>query len=316
MSIVRRLSCALAVGAVLPLVGPALAASQTPRAETVPNQFVTVGGATFAYRSFGIGTPVVFLNRFRATMDHWDPAFLNEIAIKHRVIVFDNAGVSLSTGDTPDTFAGMADDAARFVRALGIEQADFIGWSIGGMVAQALLVRHPQLVRRAVLLATIPPGGTPERFPPVSDEVRKVVSRPGPGTDDDFLFLFYAPSESSRAAGRESFARLRQRVEPSSPPVRPEAMRNQVAALTDWYRGANGVLKSFSQINQPVLVANGNQDAMFSVQQSVVLAREIPTAQLAIFPDSGHAFMFHYPERSTRLIAEFLGDVPRVLLSR
>ena len=251
---------------------------------------------------------MVFLNRFRATMDHWDPAFLNAVATKHRVIVFDNAGVSLSTGQTPDTFAAMADDAARFTRALGIERADFVGWSIGGMVAQALLVRHSPLVRRAVLLATIPPGGTAEQFSPISDEVRTVVGRPGQGSDDDFLFLFFAPSESSRNAGRESLARLRERVGSPSPPVRPEVMRNQVAALTDWYRGANGILKAFRRIDRPVLVANGSRDVMFSAQQSVVLAREIPTAQLAIYPDSGHAFMFQYPETFARQLLDFLSN--------
>src|SRR5262249_42710280 len=155
-------------------------------------------------------------NRFRATMDHWDPAFVNGLAKQHRVILFDNAGVSLSTGETPATFAGMAADAARFVRALGIERADFIGWSIGGMGAPALVVHPPDVVGRGVLLATIPPGGTAEQFPPIGDEVRKVLSRPGAGSDDDFLFLFYARSESSRAAGRASLARLRER---SGPPA-------------------------------------------------------------------------------------------------
>jgi pimeloyl-ACP methyl ester carboxylesterase len=288
--------------------GPVVARTQTGRAENAPNESVTIGETTFAYRSFGAGPPVIFLNRFRATMDHWDPALLNVVATKHRVIVFDNAGVGLSTGRTPDTFTAMADDAARFTRALGIERADFVGWSIGGMVAQALLVRHPQLVRRAVLLATIPPGGTVEQFPPISDEVRQVVSRPGQGSDDDFLFLFFAPSESSRMAGRESLARLRARSGPPSPPVRPEAMRSQVAALTDWYRGANGILASFRRIDRPVLVANGRQDVMFSAQQSVALAREIPTAQLALYPDSGHAFMFQYPELFGRRLLDFLSE--------
>jgi pimeloyl-ACP methyl ester carboxylesterase len=178
------------------------------------------------------------------------------------------------------------------------------------MVAQALLVRHPQLVRRAALLATIPPGGTVEQFPPMLDEVRQVVARPGQGSDDDFLFLFFAPSESSRTAGRESLARLRTRVGAPSYPVRAESMRNQVAALTDWYRGANGILASFRRIDQPVLVANGRQDVMFSAQQSVALAREIPTAQLALYPDAGHAFMFQYPELFGRQLLDFLSEAP------
>src|SRR5438093_9391035 len=119
----------LVLGALLVLV-TACAIAQRPRAQDAPNQFVTAGATTFAYRSFGTGSPVVFLHRFRATMDHWDPALLDAVATKHRVIVFDNVGVGLSTGDAPDTFPTMADDAARFVRALGIERADVVGWSI------------------------------------------------------------------------------------------------------------------------------------------------------------------------------------------
>src|SRR5712692_881125 len=291
------------------LLSPSVPASaQGPRAENAADQFITAGETRFAYRSFGTGSPVVFLHRFRATMDHWDPAFLNAIAASHRVIVFDNAGVGLSSGQTPGTFAGMADDATRFLGALGVGRADVVGWSIGGMVAQALLVRHPSLVRRAVLLATIPPGGTAEQFPPMSDEVRKTVSKPAGGTDDDFLFLFFAPSEASRNAGRASLARLRTRTGGPSPPVSAEATRNQVAALTHWYRGADGILKSIRQIDRPVLVATGNQDAMFSVQQSVVLAREIPTARLSIYPDSGHAFMFQPTQSFTRLLLDFFAE--------
>jgi len=278
------------------------------RAERASNQYVTVGETKFAYRSFGDGAPIIFLNRFRATMDHWDPAFVNAVAMKRRVILFDNAGVGLSTGEAADTFPKMADDVARFAQGLGIDRADVVGWSIGGMVAQALLVRHPQLVRRAVLLATIPPGGTAEQFPPISEEVRRAAGNPTGGTENDLLFLFFAPSESSRAAGRESLARLRTRVGPPSPPVRAETMRNQISALTDWYRGSSGILKSYRQIDRPVLVANGRQDAMFSAQQSFVLAREIPSAQLAIYPDSGHAFMFQYPDTFARLMLDFLDD--------
>jgi len=281
---------------------------QTLRAENAPNRFISAGATTFAYRSFGTGSPVVFLNRFRAAMDHWDPDFLNAVARRHRVIIFDNAGVSASTGETPETFADMADDTAGFMRALGVDHADFVGWSIGGMVGQALLVRHPEIVRTAALLATMPPGGTPEQFPPLSDDVRKIVARPGQGSDDDFLFLFFAPSDASRAAGRESLARLRRRAGPPSPPVGTEAMRRQIGALMDWYRGANGIVKSFRRIDRPVLVANGHQDAFFSAQQSLVLAREIPTARLVIYPDSGHAFMFQYPESVATLLLDFFAD--------
>ena len=282
------------------------ASAQGITAENAPNQFVTSGETRFAYRSFGKGSPVVFLNRFRATMDHWDPAFVNPVATRHRVILFDNAGVSLSTGETPSTFAGMADDVARFVRALDIEKADFVGWSIGGAVAQALLVQHPQIVRRAVLIATFPPGGTAEKFPPVSEEVRRATSNPTP-VAEDFLFLFYAPSQTSRNAGLASLKRTAARV-PPSPPVSREASVKARAALEHWYRGGDGILVSIKTIDKPVLVANGYYDAMFPAHQSFVLGREIPTARLALYPDSGHAFMFQYPEQFARLMIDFLED--------
>jgi pimeloyl-ACP methyl ester carboxylesterase len=85
-------------------------------------------------------------------------------------------------------------------------------------------------------------------------------------------------------------------------------MRRQVAALMDWYRGADGILKSFRRIDRPVLVGNGNQDVFFSAQQSLVLAREIPTARLTIYPDSGHAFMFQHPQSFAKLMLDFFSD--------
>ena len=85
-------------------------------------------------------------------------------------------------------------------------------------------------------------------------------------------------------------------------------MRRQISALMDWYRGANGIVKSFRRIDRPVLVANGHQDAFFSAQQSLVLAREIPTARLVIYPDSGHAFMFQYPESVATLLLDLFAD--------
>src|SRR5437870_4025528 len=93
---------------------------------------------------------------------------------------------------------------------------------------------------------------------------------------------------------------------PPWPTMRHDSPAPPAAALTDWYRGANGILTSFRQIDRPVLVANGNQDVMFSAQQSVVLAREIPTAQLVLYPDAGHAFMFQFPDVFARQLLDFL----------
>ena len=126
-----------------------------------PNRFIAVNGVRYAYRKLGRKStfPLVMLQHFRGSMDYWDPALIDALAKERTVIVFDNKGVSLSGGQTPDTFAAMGDDAARFIEALGYHQVDLLGFSIGGAVAQELTVNHPQLVRKLILAATAPKGG-------------------------------------------------------------------------------------------------------------------------------------------------------------
>ena len=126
-----------------------------------PNRTVDVGGTTFAFRELGTasGVPVIFLNHLAAVLDNWDPRVVDGIAAKHRVIVFDNRGIGASGGSTPDSIAAMARDAVAFIRSLGFEQVDLLGFSLGGMVSQVIAEREPQLVRKMILAGTGPAGG-------------------------------------------------------------------------------------------------------------------------------------------------------------
>src|SRR5712672_3086243 len=134
---------------------------------SAPTQFVQASGIRFAYRRFGqdIGVPLVFMPHFRAGMDHWDPAVTDGLAASRPIILFDNAGVAGSSGETPATIEAMADHAADFIGALGLSHVDFLGFSIGGYVAQALCLRHPAVVRRLLLVGTGPRGGEPSHDP-------------------------------------------------------------------------------------------------------------------------------------------------------
>src|SRR5437899_3816111 len=129
--------------------------------QTAPTQFVNAAGVRFAYRRFGNsgGAPLVLFRHFTGTMDHWDPLVSDGLAATREVILFDNAGISSSSGEVPTTIEGMAADAAAFIKALGLEQVDVLGLSIGGLVTQALTLAVPQLVRRLVLVGTGPRGG-------------------------------------------------------------------------------------------------------------------------------------------------------------
>src|SRR5436190_19525406 len=129
--------------------------------EQTPTQTITVGGVEFAYRQLGpdTGVPVVFLTHLAAVLDNWDPRVVDGIAATHRVITFDNRGVGSSTGRTPTTIEEMASDAITFIRALGFDQVDLFGFSLGGMIAQVIAQEEPRLVRKLILAGTGPAGG-------------------------------------------------------------------------------------------------------------------------------------------------------------
>jgi pimeloyl-ACP methyl ester carboxylesterase len=126
-----------------------------------PTRTVEVNGSRFAYRQLGpdSGTPVILLNHLGGNLDNWDPRVVDGLAAHHRVITFDNRGVGASEGSTPTTIAAMARDAVSFVRALGFDRVDLVGFSLGGFITQVIAHEQPQLVRRIVLAGTGPAGG-------------------------------------------------------------------------------------------------------------------------------------------------------------
>ncbi|MBV9335809.1 MAG: alpha/beta fold hydrolase, partial [Solirubrobacterales bacterium] len=129
--------------------------------KNAPTHTVNAGGVRFAYRQLGphTGVPLVFLHHFTAVLDDWDPRVIDGIAANRRVITFDNRGIAGSSGSVPHTIDAMAADAVTFIRALGLEQVDLLGFSLGGGVAQVIALEHPELVRRVILAGTGPAGG-------------------------------------------------------------------------------------------------------------------------------------------------------------
>ena len=166
-----------------------------------PTQTVEAQNIRFARRRLGkpTGTPLLLIPHFRGGMDHWDPLVTGGLGTDRPVVLFDNAGVAGSTGETPDTIEAMSDDASAFIAALDLEKIDVLGFSIGGCVAQAIAMRHPEQVRRLVLVGTTPRGGEmADRDPDASS----VAGRPEL-TMEDYLFLFFERSatESGRRPG-------------------------------------------------------------------------------------------------------------------
>jgi pimeloyl-ACP methyl ester carboxylesterase len=260
---------------------------------TAPTRYVEAGGLRYAYRRFGAdaGIPLLFLQHFRGGMDNWDPLLTDGFARDRPVILFNNAGVASSSGEAPSTIDAMADHVATFVNALGLTKVDVLGFSIGGYVAQAFALHHSQLVRRLMLLGTGPRAGERRDDP----RIFQVAGNPVPALDD-FLFLFFSPSEASQAAGRAFWERRHQRVVDVDPPSSVQTMKAQLDALLEWREVRGERFAELKNIQQPTLVVNGHDDIMIPTVNSFILSQHIPNAQLIVYPDSGHGAHFQYPD--------------------
>ena len=193
-----------------------------------PAKTITAGGVTFAYRELGPkgGIPVVFFVHLAATLDNWDPRIIDPIAQTRHVITFDQRGVGASSGTVPDTLEEAADDAYTFITALGFDTIDIFSFSMGGMIAQDLVVKHPDLVRKLVLTGTGPRGGKDmDKVVGVTyyDIFRSVITRSDPKE-----FLFFNRDNVGKQAGKAFVERLKERT--ARPRRSPSATRRSAAS--------------------------------------------------------------------------------------
>ena len=274
--------------------------------QTAPTQYVEANGIRFAYRRFGKpGTvPLVFNMHFMGTMDHWDPAVTDGLAKHREVILFNNAGVASSSGEVPETFAQMGANAIAFVRALGLEHIDVLGFSIGGLVAQEITLQAPGLVRRLVLVGTGPRSG--ESMDTGTPEGKQILGAAYANPDDLWLRVHFTPSDVSQAAGRKFLERFRLRAKDRDPQVAEKAALGQRAAIAQWGAKREHAWDYLKDIKQPTLVVNGSDDVIIYTINSYILQQNLPNAQLIIYPDSAHGSLFQYPERFVRHVAMFL----------
>ena len=275
---------------------------------TTPTRFVEVGGTRFAYRRWGNNAssqpPLLLLQHFRGGMDHWDPLMTDGLAEGREVILYNGRGVA-SSGGTPRTrIEDMADDAAAFVRALGLTQIDVLGFSLGGFQALDLTWRHPDLVRKLMLLGTGPRGGNPDMEP----RVLSTAVNPVP-VFEDFLYLFFGRSAQAEQAAREFWQRRHQRAD-QDPPSSPEVANAQIEANMLYLPrlSEDDPFAYLRGIQQPTFILNGVNDVMIPTVNSFYMARNLPNAQLFIYPDSGHAAQFQYPQRFLRHAVQFLSE--------
>jgi pimeloyl-ACP methyl ester carboxylesterase len=267
-----------------------------------PDRTISAGGVTYAYRELGPkgGIPVIFFVHLAATLDNWDPRIVDPIAREHHVIAFDNRGVGASTGQVPDSVEAMADDAYTFIRALGFDKVDIFAFSMGGMIAQDLVLKHPDLVRKLVLTGTGPRGG--KDIDKVVGTTYHDILRATLTRSDPKEFLFFNRNASGKAAARTFVDRLKERTVDRDAAITLKALQTQLKAIKKWGRSAPADL---SNITQPTLIANGDNDRMVPSVLSEDLHRPIPGSALVIYPDSGHGGIFQFHDQFAPVAVEF-----------
>jgi pimeloyl-ACP methyl ester carboxylesterase len=250
------------------------------------------GGIDFAYRRVGNrgGIPLVLANYFAANMDDWDPLIVDGFSADRDVITFDYPGIGSSTGVTAATVSELAADCIGFLHALGLTTVDFLGFSLGGMVAQQIASSHPEMLRRMILCGTGPRGGEKMTFTELSiDELNDPVAL--------LLTAFFTPSDASQAAGHAYLDRLNRRAADRDTPVTMAAAADQLRAIRDW-----GEIPSTDRyamlrtIPQPTLIVHGTKDVVVDSVNAVILEENLSNATLLMLPDASHGAQSQHAE--------------------
>jgi pimeloyl-ACP methyl ester carboxylesterase len=269
------------------------------------NELVSAAnGVGYAYRDTGgSGVPLVLLQHFRGNLDSWDPALIDALAPARRVVTFDNAGVGGSTGTAPDTIEQMARDAVAFLAAMEFSRIDLLGFSIGSFIAQQIALVRQAVVRRMVLASSAPKGaaGMHGWAPEVIGAIGTPQTSP-----EAYLDVFFTQSASSRRAGQEALQRMYARTDDRDTATTWATREAQYDAVCSWGIPNHALLQRLAAIDMPMFVANGDSDPMILPHYSYLLAGLIPHAQVKIYPDSAHGFLFQHH-------AQFAADVEAFL---
>jgi pimeloyl-ACP methyl ester carboxylesterase len=277
----------------------------TSYSELANQRIPAENGVEYAYREMGEGSvPLVLLQHFRGNLDNWDPALIDALATSRHVVTFDNVGVGGTTGTTPSTVEEMARGATAFVSAMGYDRVDVLGFSIGSFVAQEIALARPEIVRKLVLASAAPRGAAGMHgWSP--DVIGAVGQREG--SPEGYLAVFFTGSEASRQAGQQALSRMYTRQADRDDETTWATRLAQYDAVCDWGIPDHAALQRVSAIGARVFIANGDSDPMILPRYSHLLAGLIPQAELKLYEDAAHGFLFQHHAEFAADVEAFLG---------
>jgi pimeloyl-ACP methyl ester carboxylesterase len=251
---------------------------------------------TVGYREVGSGPPLLMIMGFAGTMETWDPRLVDALAHDYEVVIFDNAGIGHTQGLRPPlTIDAMADQSSALISALNLGKPDVLGWSMGSMIAQALAVLHPAQVNRLVLCAGYPGTGT---VTPAKKYIRDLTN----GTSARALAVLFPPNQRSAATGYG----LSLSSWPKAAGAAAGVIAAQEAAITNWWSGGDPGGQRTSGISSPTLILDGAEDRLDPQANARRLNELIPGADVYLYADAGHAFLFQDEAVVTSKVEAFL----------
>lgn len=265
--------------------------------------FADTGDRKIAYRSYGKGKPIIFVNRFRGTLDTWDPLFIKMMAKKFNVITFDYSGVGSSTGNMAPDIVIVAKDVKDLADALKLNTIIVLGWSYGGLVAQAVTLLYPNLVSHSILVGTNPPGKNKVPFEQVFlDAALKPIN----DFDDEVVLFFEPKSQISIAAAKASHERIHKKIDVKKIPSTMEAFQLYFAGGDAFKEDILNFREQIKKTKIPILIISGDHDVSFAVENWYAIVNEMVNTQMIVYSETGHAPQHQYPEMTSKYIINFV----------
>jgi pimeloyl-ACP methyl ester carboxylesterase len=267
--------------------------------------FIRVKGVDYAYRSWGKegGIPLLLLPGTGGSMDDWDPAVTNGLAKQYKVIIFDNKGVASSNGTTPNTVQGMANDAIDFIKAMNLGTVNIMGFSMGGFVAQRIVLTEPALINKIILADSGPKGAIG-----LSNLPNIIAGTVGLSAEESYLKFGFTDSQASILAGKASFTRVHLRTVDRDLALSDATSTAQFTAVLAWAQPDAAALEELKTIKKPVLIVHGDKDLPISIENAHHMKQNLENAVLLEFPDSGHAAFYQNHEAFLTKALAFLAQ--------
>ena len=289
---------------VLPSSAAAMQSSCGATAATAQTEYVEVDGQPIAYRSFGCGRSILLINRLRGTLDTWDPLFLDTLAATCNVITVDYPGIGYSSGAFPANMKEASDFVGSFAEALDLERFVLLGWSWGGLVAQAVMIDRPERVTHLVLIGTAPPG---KGQMPVEQAFLERAFKPVNDLADEAVLFFEPDSPTSMRTAKQSHDRIYARpgVTERIPSTERE-IKAYLSVAAEFREDEAGRRQRLLETDKPVLVITGDNDPSARAENWLALVNKTRSVSTVVLPETGHAPQHQHPALTVAMVETFL----------